>query len=177
MTVRDFWSEKGELHFEDDNYLNLKLSDRDFKKRIEMWEEDYHQQYAKKVQQYRNYYDSIKNNLSENIRQLYEKSLHDAQLLHVDTPQDDSCKMIFDCKHAMHHAGVIKVTFTGVRELDFQLPEGIEHNSWVHEEIYVQGNVFELHAVLDCVAIVNSKPEVKTFRIKVVAQDVKIEQV
>jgi len=96
---------------------------------------------------YRNYYNSIKSSLPHNVIQLYEKSLHDAQVTSIEQPLKDTFIMTLDCRGGYHYLTDIRLIFTGVQIIQ---PTNLSVGSgWLYDEVYLTETGFELHVLLD----------------------------
>lgn len=113
----------------------------------DQWLLEYDERAQAKGIAYRNYYNSIKSSLPDNVIQLYEKSLHDLQVTSIEQPMKDTFIMTLDCRGGYHYLTDIRVTFTGVQNIQ---PANLRVGSgWCYDEVYLTETGFELHVLLE----------------------------
>ena len=90
-------------------------------------------------------YEGIKHKLPKNVVQLHENSLHDADVISFEyMPEKQEFTMILNHFEDGKKVNVI-LTFTGVK--DIILEDNIETALWIYEEVYIDGDYFELHVL------------------------------
>lgn len=130
-----------------DGTLNSQFPSEELKKMAEQWRSEYDRRVSTIGNEYRRYYMSIKDSLSENVVQLCEKSLHDARLRSVEMPSEDIFIMTLDCRGSYHYHTDVKITFIGVKNL--QPPDLSVGSNWLYDEVYPTDVGFELHVLFD----------------------------
>lgn len=128
--------------------LNSEYPSKELRKIAEQWQKEYTHRMEKLDEEYLNHYKSIKDKLPKNVVKLHEDSLHDANVKSYNSPSKDTFIMILDCRGGFHYFTDIKLTFTGVKELN--LPEGFEGAYWLYDEVYSTKEGFELRVLFDC---------------------------
>lgn len=127
--------------------LKSEFPSEELRKMADQWLLEYDERVKEKGIAYRNYYNNIKSLLPENVIQLYEKSLHDAQITSIEQPLKDTFIMILDCRGGYHYLTDIRITFTGVQNIQpINLSVG---SGWLYDEVYLTDTGFELHVLLD----------------------------
>ncbi|MCZ2258117.1 DUF4085 family protein [Sporosarcina sp. G11-34] len=130
---------------------------------------------------YSEYYNSIENELPRSIIQLFESSLHDAEITSLDVQSEDVISITLDCRSSFYDANEIKLTFLGVKEV--LIPEGIVGSYWLYNEVYpkyfneynedfeyVKKRGFELHVLLDCFPLAEFTVMAEGFLIEVLKE-------
>lgn len=147
-----------------DGTLNSVFPSPELRAMTEEWERDYEARMDALLDDYSRHYESIKESLPAGAIQLTEKSLHDCVIKSTERPSDDVLVLILDCSGGFHYFKDIKVTFTGVREA--AIPEDMVDAWWLYNEIYLNGDLFELHVLFD----------MPMMEVKIVSRDVQIEE-
>lgn len=147
-----------------DGRLNSAFPTPELRTMTEEWERDYEARMDALLDDYSRHYESIKEHLPAGANQLTEKSLHDCIIKSTERPSDDELVLILDCSGGFHYHKDIKVTFTGVSEA--VIPDDMENAWWLYNEIYLNGEGFELHVLFD-------QPMAE---VKIVSRDVQIEE-
>ncbi|MGO4539527.1 DUF4085 domain-containing protein [Paenibacillus sp. 2TAB19] len=130
-----------------DGTLNSQFPSQELRKMADQWLLEYDERAKTKGITYRNYYNSIKKSLPENVVQLYEKSLHDARVTSIEKPLKDKFIMTLDCTGGYHYLTDIRLTFTGVQQVQ---PTNLSVGSgWLYDEVYLTETGFELHVLVD----------------------------
>ncbi|OCT13537.1 hypothetical protein A8709_18245 [Paenibacillus pectinilyticus] len=130
-----------------DGTLNSQFPSEELRKMAEQWRLEYDERTKSKGVTYRNYYDFIKRSLPENVIQLFEKSLHDARVTSIEMPLKDTFIMTLDCRGGYHYLTDVKLTFTGVGNLQ---PKNLSvGSSWLYDEVYLTETGFELSVLLE----------------------------
>ncbi|WP_337103324.1 DUF4085 domain-containing protein [Paenibacillus sp. YIM B09110] len=130
-----------------DGTLKSQFPSEELRKMADQWLLEYDKREKAKGITYRNYYNSIKKSLPESVIQLYEKSLHDARVTSIEKPLKDTVIMTLDCRGGYHYLTDIRLTFTGVQQID---PTNLSVGSgWLYDEVYFTETGFELHVLLD----------------------------
>ena len=92
-------------------------------------------------------YEGIKHKLPKNVVQLHENSLHDADVISFEyMPEKQEFIMILNHLEDGKEVNVI-LTFAGVK--DIILEDNIETALWLYEEVYIDGDYFELHVLFE----------------------------
>jgi len=130
-----------------DGTLKSQFPSEELRKMADQWLLEYDERAKAKGITYRNYYNSIKGSLSESVIQLFEKTLHDAQVTWIEMPSKDTFIMTLDCRGGYHYLTDVRLTFTGVKNLQ---PANLSVGSgWLYDEVYLTETGFELHVLLD----------------------------
>ncbi|GIP45097.1 hypothetical protein J45TS6_35560 [Paenibacillus sp. J45TS6] len=130
-----------------DGTLKSEFPSEKLRKMADKWLLEYHERVEAKGIAYRNYYNSIKKSLPENVIHLYEKTLHDAQVTSIEQPLKDTIIMTLDCRGSYHYLTDIRLVFTGVQNIQ---PTNLSVGSgWLYDEVYLTETGFELHVLLD----------------------------
>ncbi|MGF7029267.1 hypothetical protein J2T17_000172 [Paenibacillus mucilaginosus] len=130
-----------------DGTLNSQFPSEELKKMADQWRMEYDERTKAKGISYRNYYNSIKCSLPENVIQLFEKSLHDARVTSIEMPMKDTFIIKLDCRGGYHYGTDVTLTFAGVKKLQ---PHSLSVGSiWLYDEVYLTDTGFELHVLLD----------------------------
>jgi len=114
---------------------------------VEQWKREYNERNRNEIDKYRNYYESIKDKLPENIVLLFKKTLHDSRVLSLNNFSEDTFFMVLDCTGGYHYHNDIKLTFLRVKTLD--ISEVIVGSSWIYNEVYLTDTGYELHVLFD----------------------------
>ncbi|WP_019914187.1 DUF4085 family protein [Paenibacillus sp. HW567] len=130
-----------------DGTLNSQFPSEELRTMAEQWQNEYDKRMSIIRDEYSRYYLSIKDSLSENVVQFYQKSLHDAKVISVETPSEDIFIMTLDCSGGYHYHTNVQITFTGVKNL--QPPDLNVGSYWLYDEIYLTEAGFELHVLFD----------------------------
>lgn len=128
------------------------------------WEEDHEARVDALLDDYSRHYESIKESLPPGAVQLTERSLHDCVIKSIERLAEDEFVFLIDCSGGFHYFKDIRVTFTGVEEA--MIPENLSDAVWLYNEIYLNGDEFELHVLFD-------QPMAE---MTIVCRDVKIEE-
>lgn len=99
-------------------------------------------------EEYLLHYKTNKDKLPKIVVKLHEDSLHDAKVKSYYSPSIDTFIMTLDCRGGFHYFTDIKLTFTGVKELN--LPKGFEGAFWLYDEVYSTKEGFEFNVLFDC---------------------------
>ena len=92
-------------------------------------------------------YEEIKHKLPKNVVQLHENSLHDADVISFKyMPEKREFIMILNHLEDGKEVNII-LTFTGIK--DIILEDNIETALWLYDEVYINGDYFELHVLLE----------------------------
>lgn len=92
-------------------------------------------------------YKELKHKLPNNVVHLHENSLHDANVISFEyMPEKREFIMILNHLEDGKEVNVI-LTFTDVK--DIILEDNIETALWLYDEVYIDGDYFELHVLFD----------------------------
>ncbi|WP_033542854.1 DUF4085 family protein [Planococcus sp. CAU13] len=147
-----------------DGTINSAFPTPELREMTAKWEANHEARVDALLDDYSRHYESIKEFLPPGAVQLTEKSLHDCIVKSADRPTDDRLVLLIDCRSGFHYFKDIQVTFTGVTEAI--IPEDLTNAWWLYNEIYLNGDGFELHVLFD-----TPKTEVT-----IVCRDVQIEE-
>jgi len=131
---------------------------------IAKWEADHEARVDALLDDYSRHYASIKESLPPGAVLLTEKSLHDCVVNSAERPSDDVLVLRLDCRSGFHYFKEIQVTFTGVVEAF--IPEDLADALWLYNEIYLIGELVELHVLFDT----------PMTEVTIVSRDVQIEE-
>lgn len=130
-----------------DGTINSKYPTPDLRDMTAKWEAEYEDRFDALLDDYSRHYESIKEFLPPGAVQLTEKSLHDCIVKNVSRPSEDVLVLRLDCSGGFHYFKDIEVTFTGLREV--VIPEDMTDGWWLYNEIYLNGDLIELHVLFD----------------------------
>ncbi len=147
-----------------DGSINSKYPTSELRAMADRWEADYEARFDALLDDYSRHYESIKEALPPGAVQLTEKSLHDCVVKKVSRPSTDVLVLHLDCSGGFHYFKDIEVTFTGVKRV--VIPEDMTDAWWLYNEIYQNGNLFELHVLFDA----------PMTEVTVICEDIKIEE-
>ncbi|WP_426454638.1 DUF4085 family protein [Paenibacillus sp. S-38] len=131
----------------EDGTLKSEFPSEELRKMADQWLLEYDEKSKERGTAYRNYYNSIKSSLPENVIELYEKSLHDARVTSTEKHLKDEFIMTLDCRGGYHYLTDIRLTFTGVQKI--QLANVSLGSGWLYDEVHLTETGFELHVLLD----------------------------
>ncbi|MFD1030158.1 DUF4085 family protein [Metaplanococcus flavidus] len=147
-----------------DGTINSAYPTLELREMTAKWEADYEARVDALLDDYSRHYEATKEFLPPGMLQLTEKSLHDCIVKSVERPSDDVLVLYLDCSGGFHYFKDIKVTFTGVKEV--VIPENMTDAWWLYNEIYLNGDLFELHVLFD----------MPMAEVTIVSRDVQIEE-
>lgn len=147
-----------------DGTINSAFPSAELRDMAAKWERDHEARVDALLDDYSRHYESIKEYLPQGAVQLTEKSLHDCIVKNVERPADDVLVFRIDCRSGFHYFKDIQVTFTGVTEA--VMPENLTGAWWLYNEIYLNGEHFELHVLFD----------IPMAEVTIVCRDVEIEE-
>lgn len=147
-----------------DGTINSAYPPPELRDMIAKWEADQEARVDALLDDYSRHYEAIREFLPAGAVQLTEKSLHDCVVTSVERPSEDMLVLRLDCRSGFHYFKEIQLTFTGVVEAS--VPEDLAHAWWLYNEIYLNGELFELHVLFD-----NPMTEVT-----IISRDVQIEE-
>lgn len=125
--------------------INSRFPSVELRKMAEQWRKEYDKRMSIIRNEYRRCYMSIKDSLPDNVVQLCEKSLHDARVLSLEMPSEDTFIITLDCRGGYHYHTDVKLTFIGVKKL--QPPDLSVGSDWLYDEVYSTDAGFELHVL------------------------------
>ncbi|WP_430476886.1 DUF4085 family protein [Bacillus cereus] len=130
------------------NTIDSEYPPNELKKLLLEWTADYEKRMAQLDQSYLEYFNSIKKQLSPNVVQLHEASLHDSEILTVERKSEDILSITLDCSGTFSDFDQLQVTFTGVTKCS--MPENFEGAWWLYHEMALTEGGFELGVLFDC---------------------------
>ncbi|TAA71715.1 DUF4085 family protein [Planococcus salinarum] len=147
-----------------DGTINSAYPPPELRDMIAKWEADQEARVDVLLDDYSRHYEAIREFLPAGAVQLTEKSLHDCVVTSVERPSEDVLVLRLDCQSGFHYFKKIQLTFTGVVEAT--IPAELAQAWWLYNEIYLTGELFELHVLFD-----NPMSEVT-----IISRDVAIEE-
>lgn len=147
-----------------DGTINSAFPTPELREMAVRWEREHEARVDALLDEYSRHFESIKESLPPGALQLTEKSLHDCIVRNVSHPSADTLVFQLDCRSGFHYFKDIQVTFTGVT--DTLIPPDFVGAWWLYNEIYLSGDLMELHVLFD-----TPKAEVT-----IICKDVQIEE-
>lgn len=131
-----------------DNTINSEYPTEKLKRLMLEWTKDYEKRMNDLEQAYIDNYNSIKEQLAQNIVQLHEYSLHDSVVQSVEKKSEATLIITLDCSGTFSEFDKLQATFIGVTKCS--IPENFEGAWWLCHEIDFAEDGFELGVLFDC---------------------------
>ncbi len=121
--------------------LRTEYPSHELREIITNWCENHDEKFRRLCKEYYESYGKIKNELPEAVVQFHKRSLHDAKVISFEYIREkQECIMVLD--HFDGEKKRVSLTFNGV--VDVKIEENIEEAYWLYDEVYKDGDYFEL---------------------------------